>query len=359
MAIVQEKFSKVAKALAELKPGEHSIYGIVRRIRNIKNLKIDLDKLKENSSVYRDMGRGDTCNIRELYVDITYQRKVRLQKLVNQLEALEGYDTSVAGTIDTIVRPDLRSGKKFVWDGLRRTIMYGLCDGDQIRISQSKHPDNFTTEECIKEEARLFKIRNADSEKMTPAEIFKSKVIYEDEVALDQFSILKKADLNIEGLNPTGVTLGGFTLFDKCYLLAKYGSNGDLKEFRKSIIKSSRILQKVWPKDEIISLYVLCGFAYMLRVNDEYKDPYEEEDILEAFKDWKYLASKKFRKQSDITDVRLHGKAIPCIAYYIAKHILEDTNGVVDTIRQRLKDSGVKDEGFELLDEEEYYHSGL
>ena len=186
------KFSKVAKTLATLEPGEHSILGIVQKIKDIKNLKVDLDALADGSQFYADY--GDTCNMRDLYVDITYQRKVRLQKLMNHLEELEGYDTAVAGTIDTIVRPNIgKSGKKFVWDGLRRTIMYGLCGGDIIRISPSTHPKGRSNEDCIKEEARLFKIRNADSEKMTPEEIFKSKVVYGDDVALDQLSILYKA----------------------------------------------------------------------------------------------------------------------------------------------------------------------
>ena len=109
------KFSKVAKTLATLEPGEHSILGIVQKIKDIKNLKVDLDALADGSQFYADY--GDTCNMRDLYVDITYQRKVRLQKLMNHLEELEGYDTAVAGTIDTIVRPNIgKSGKKFVWD---------------------------------------------------------------------------------------------------------------------------------------------------------------------------------------------------------------------------------------------------
>jgi len=355
-----EKFSHVAKDLANLENGPIRLITLVDRIKNIQNIKLNFVELKENSTFYPDLGMGDVCDLSELWVDITYQRKLRLAKLVNLIDGLEGYDKSVAGTIDTIVRPkEGQSGRKFVWDGFRRGIMYGLCGGEKIRISQSRHPETYTKQECIKEEARLFKIRNADAEKMKAPEIFKAKVIYGDEIALDQFRILKKAKLDLEGLNPAGVTLGGFSFFDKSYLEAKYGSNGDLKEFEQSVVQSSEIIRSTWPEDEIMSLHVMLGLAYMLRVNNEYQDYYTEAYIKSSFKKWKTKDPKNERNQAEITDVRLHGKATPCIAYYVAKHILKDENGVLKTIKQSLKDKGIRKEGFEMLDEEEFYHAGF
>ena len=342
MSNLKEKFSVVAKRLAELDPGPHSILEIVQEIKGIDNLKVDLAKLEKKSNYYNDY--GDTCNIKDLYVDITYQRKVRLQKLLNQLETLGGYDTSVAGTIDTIVRPNIgKSGKRFVWDGLRRTIMYGLCGGEIIRISPSRHSEKLTDEECLQKEARLFKIRNADSEKMTPEEIFKSKVVYGDDVALDQLSILYKAKLNIEGLTPF-TKLGGFTLFDKCYHEAV--KEGRLKSFRKSIIEASKIMQDAWPDDEKISVYVLCGLAYLLEINNVDELGYDE--IPEAVIDW---VVDNDTKQSDITNVRVHGKAIICIAWYFAHYVIGDEyeNGLKDIVEERLEEAGVKSSDIAFL----------
>ena len=335
MSNLKKKFSVVAKKLAELEPGTHSILEIVQEIKRIENLKVDLEQLEKNSTFYTNY--GDTCNISDLYVDITYQRKVRLQKLLNQLETLEGFDTSVAGTIDTIVRPNIgKSGRCFVWDGLRRTIMYGLCGGKIVRISPSTHDKELTDEECVQKEAKLFKIRNADSEKMTPEEIFKSKVVYADEVALDQLSILYKAKLNIEGLTPFCAKLGGFTLFEKCYHEAV--KEGRLKSFRKSIIEASKIMQDAWSADEKISVYVLCGLAYLLEINNVDELGYDA--IPEAVIDW---VDDNEAKQSDITNVRVHGKAIICIAYYFAHYVIGDEyeNGLEDIITGRLEEAGV------------------
>ena len=339
MSNLKKKFSVVADKLAKLEPGEHSIAEIVREIKSIENLKVDLNTLKANT-VYYNAKDGALTNMDDLYVDITYQRKIRLQKLLNQLEALEKYDIAVAGAIDVILRPNENgegtSGKYYVWDGLRRAIMYGLCGGKSIRASASTHSEKLEPEECVQHEAKLFKIRNADSEKMTPEEIFKSKVVYADEVALDQLSILYKSKLNVEGLTPFCAKLGGFTLFEKCYHEAV--KEGRLKSFRKSIIEASKIMQDAWPDDEKISVYVLCGLAYLLEINNVDELGYDA--IPEAVIDW---VDDNEAKQSDITNVRVHGKAIICIAYYFAHYVIGDEyeNGLEDIIAGRLEEAGV------------------
>lgn len=341
------KFSVVQRYLETLTPGQYKITDIIKSIKNIKNFKLKLDTLEANSTFYKDY--GNTCDLDELWVDITYQRKIRLKKLVTLLTHLKGYDPEVAGTIDVIIRPHYdQSGRKFVWDGLRRTIMYGLCGGKRMSVSCSRHDEDMTDLECTQKEATLFKIRNAFSETMDVTEIFKSKVVEGDEKANVQYDLLVAAGLDLEGMNPDGVKMGGFALFEKQWL--KYDERGDLSEFKESIISASKMIQKVWPTDETISVYLLSGLAYILRLNAEYEDYYSAKEIYAAFVDWRDSDPDKKKIQRTITEERLHGQAIPCIAFFIAKRILEDSNGLIKTIRQTLKDNGVTDDGMEFLE---------
>jgi hypothetical protein len=341
------KFSVVRLLLETLPPGQYKITDIIQAIKNIKNFKLELDTLKANSTFYKDY--GNTCDLDELWVDITYQRKIRLKKLVTLLTDLKGYDPEVAGSIDVVIRPHYdQSGRKFVWDGLRRTIMYGLCGGKRMSVSCSRHDEDMTDIECTQKEATLFKIRNAFSEKMDVTEIFKSKVVEGDVKSNIQYDLLVEAGLDLEGMNPDGVKLGGFALFEKQWL--KYDELGDLPEFKESIIAASKMIQKVWPTDETISVYLLSGLAYILRLNAEYVDYYTGQEIYDAFVSWRDSDPDKKKIQRTITEERLHGQAIPCIAFYIAKRILEDSNGLIKTIRQKLKDNGVTDDGMEFLE---------
>jgi hypothetical protein len=183
---------------------------------------------------------------------------------------------------------------------------------------------------------------------MDVTEIFKSKVVEGDEKANIQYDLLVAAGLDLEGMNPDGVKLGGFALFEKQWL--KYDERDDLFEFKESIIAASKMIQKVFPTDETISVYLLSGLAYILRLNAEYEDYYTGEEIYKAFVSWRDSDLDKKKIQRSITEERLHGQAIPCIAFYIAKRILEDSNGLIKTIRQTLKDNGVTDDGMEFLE---------
>ena len=105
-------------------------------------------------------------------------------------------------------------------------------------------------------------------------------------------------------------------------------------------------MQDAWPDDEKISVYVLCGLAYLLEINNVDELGYDE--IPEAVIDWVVDNDKK---QSDITNVRVHGKAIICIAWYFAHYVIGDEyeNGLKDIVEERLEEAGVKSSDIAFL----------
>ena len=327
--VSSNKLSEVSACLATL-DGIVSVQDIVNAILQVSNMKTKtLAKLK--SEKYSE--NVSTVPLSEIYVDMTYQRRIRLQHIIKKLTSVGGFDIHGAGAIDIAVRPD---GKKFVWDGLRRAIMAGLCDLDGISASIYQHNHHEYTMKCQEKEARFFKMRNADSEKMKPEEIFKSKIAYRDPESLKILDILRNCNLNVEGLNPSGKVLGGFN-----ELLYNINTTKDaLKE--QYLISASKIIQSVYTREQNVSVYLLCGLAWLLQVNDAVDKSYSEEEILEAF-----LSKKSvFPKQGNLTNKRLTRKGRESVAYIIAKSILEDDNGLLASL-------GLEKDDADFLDDQE------
>ncbi len=74
-----------------------------------------LDDKEDGESLY---------DLNDLWVDLNYQRKLKLKNLLNNLKSNKGYSTEKAGHIDIAIRPN---GKAFVWDGFRRAVMALIC----------------------------------------------------------------------------------------------------------------------------------------------------------------------------------------------------------------------------------------
>lgn len=313
--IKSNKMSVISGYLANL-TGLVAIQDIIDTILQISNLKKKtLENLK--SEIY---GKNVfTVPLSELYVDMTYQRRIRLQQILNKLKSANGFDIHGAGAIDIAVRPD---GKNFVWDGLRRAIMAGLCGLTEISASIYRHNFDEFPMKCQQKEARFFKMRNADSEKMKPEEIFKSKIAYRDGDSMKVLGILCNCNLDIEGLNPGGKILGGFA-----ELLDNINRTKEPLE-EKYLVTASRIIQAVYKKEQNVSVYLLCGLAWLLTVNDRVEKSYSEEEILEAFME----SLNAFPKQSNLTNKRLTRRGRESVAYMIAKSVIKDDNGLLNEI---------------------------
>ena len=87
MIIKSSKKSEVAAALATLKINKtYRIKEIVDTIKQVCNHQTDTtNSLKMNSGNYSGVG---CVMLDELYVDLTYQRRIRLAKIINKLKKL-------------------------------------------------------------------------------------------------------------------------------------------------------------------------------------------------------------------------------------------------------------------------------
>ena len=148
--------NEISGFLANLEIGkEYNIQDLVNTILQITNLKSKtLDKL--NKSIPYD-SQTDTELLKDLWVCMTYQRKIRLGQILLKIKKQSGFDKDAAGHVDIAKRDEKAGGRKVVWDGFRRCLKAGICGLDRIAFSKTTHPINFTLTECVEKEAKLFK----------------------------------------------------------------------------------------------------------------------------------------------------------------------------------------------------------
>ena len=266
----------------------------------------------------------------DLWVDLTYQRVIRLRKIVNKIQKHQGFNHSGAGRVDVAIRT---SGRKYVWDGLRRCIKAGICGLSNIAVTRTKHLPQLTELECRREEALWFKMRQADTEKMKPEEVWRAEVVFRDPDALKFLDLIKNANLNVEQQNPNGVSLGGFSEVFNSYI------KNVLSE--KVLVRASNIIQSVYSKETNVSGYLLVGLSWLLQKNENLDEgSYTDEDITSKFNDWVNTVDWR---QNAITKNRLNAKTRESIAYIIAKRVLKDNNGLIQNL-------GMLDDDMDVVD---------
>ena len=327
------KFNEAAGKLANLEYRTYNLTDLMKICNDIDNLKEKTLSKLQVAKQYDKKIHTNLVELKSLKVDVRYQRKMRLQLLLNKLKKENGFMVEAAGHVDVALRPD---GSYFVWDGFRRSLMASLAGMSHIPCSVYVHPKNRTIKECVEYEAKMFKIRNADSEKMKPEEIFRSEVVYNDPYALEFLDFLRECNLNIEGLNPGFPDLGGF--------VQTYSSWKNWID-EENMILSSKIIQTVWPNDGTVSGYLLCGLGKFLDANAIIDHAYSEEEIIEFFDNYVNLVPPK--KQDSLTKHRLSGLANESIAYSIATNVFKMNKKQLKNFVDAL---GLDDFNAEMLD---------
>ena len=324
------KFTDVDKYLKNLELKTYSLKEIADIIRNITSLcKEGLFVNDINDDFYKEIElimhpkTGEKISLEDCYIDLTYQRVLKLKTLVDHLKSTDRnktpmqYDKMCAGSIDIAIRPD---GKIFVWDGFRRSLIALLKGIRYPLFSSYVHPKTNTIQDCRATEAFAFKKRNGDNESMAKEELYKSGIVFLNPPDLRIKSCLEESQLDVLKTIPDAVqVLGGFAKF------AEYLINNVVTE--SQLITSSTIGRKAWKDESVISSYVILGLAKYLRLLDDDCLSWtanctgRDDGSCDIFPKFKKFAENG-GTMSDLVRNRLSNMGVETIAYRIATSVL-------------------------------------
>ena len=339
------KASEIAFKLKNLPLGEHRLINIIKLI-------VDADQFQKEglfnnspfgriiNKPYNDNFYPDEIirNLREffpnglenLWVDISYQRVLKLKKLIEHLRRkdMNGSDLlfnkMLCGSVDIAIRPN---GKGYVWDGFRRCIIALLNGIRFIKASVETHDSSTSIEDCRKLEAFVYEIKNGESESMTKEELYKSGIVYQKEDALKLQKVINEMCVDVLGTNPGNPELGAFSEFQDTVLKEKL-------ETTDYLVQASFKQQKAWPQDNTLTGYLTCGLAKFLdTLNKEDEDGNPVCPSIEIHTAHPNLQGtcevenalvrySKKHKQVDLIANRLAGMAIESVAFNIGRVVM-------------------------------------
>ena len=331
-------FTDVDKYLKNLELKSYSLIEIVDLIRNIPTLKkeglfrdVIFDNYYNDNELIFHPTTGKKISLRDVKVDLTYQRVLKLKVLIQHLRAKDkdnnpmNYDKMCAGSIDIAIRPE---GDIYVWDGFRRSLI-ALLKGVQYPLfSIYVHSKSRNISECRAVEAFAFKKRNGDNEAMARDELYKSGLAFNDPKDLKTQQVLSDSRLDVLKTVPdVEDTLSGFAEFEDSLIKDKISD--------EYLIMASRIVRQSWVKDSTYSSYVICGVAVYIQL------------IESGAVDWSYNITghdgsceflphfKRYAKtnnQSKLTKNRLSNMGIATIAYRVGANVVNGLDAVQKNI---------------------------
>ena len=324
-------YKETSKHLSELPIGTYRLIDIVNQIKSISSTKHTTKLLLAQQSVspeYRAKCKGPL--LVDVYVDISYQRSLKLKKIYDHLDLKDvdenevGFEELLAGYVDFATRPD---GKTYVWDGFRRCILALLKGIDQIPSNDIVHPKGWSNKRCQQKEAWAFTEKNSKMEAMKKEELFKAGIAQKKKFYMEIKEIMENCDLDVLGVNPGKRNLGGYVEFEKLAVTKPF-SEGVTQSSDFFLEEASKMIQKAWPTEEV-SGFMLAGMAHYLHANEvdgengaEYYIPKgERERLLDLFvnPDTKDV---KGGTQSSCTKNRLHSCPRESVAWRICRLIM-------------------------------------
>ena len=328
-------YKDVDKYLSDLPLGEHKLTDIIARILSINSKKHRTQVLLSKQAATKEYlekcavdNDGKRYSLKDVKVDITYQRSLRLKVIFKNLDTKDifsgediGFDIMLAGAVDLVIRPD---GDIFVWDGFRRCILAMLKGLDGIPANVERHPESWTGKnayKCRKKEAFCFTRRNKN-ETMKAEELFKAGVIEEEPDYLKVKDALSNCDLDVSHVLPGNTKLGGYKEFENAVLKKPFDdANYDTLDY---LIEASSIIRGAFGKNiGEVSGHLLTGMACFLLHNAESEDAdtefyIEPEELTDVFED--YVLIRK-GTQSMLTKDRIHSCSRESVAWKIATKV--------------------------------------
>jgi len=331
--------SQVNAKLKALPLGEHKLTDILQIIQNWDCPQQDTIDCFVNAFPNIINNGQSKIYLKDVWVDLRYQRKLCMTNINKNLKYNEGFVPHMAGHIDVAIRPN---GKIYVWDGFRRAIMALMCGVEELTVSEYKHSNEITNTDASKFEAGMFLIKNGKNEIMGSNEIFFARYHKGEEKAVKMENTLRRARINICGLNPGGKNMGAFASVEKAL---GYQEVVDNKNIQKKIldeyfIDSSIAIQEAWPNSASMVASLLIGLANVRGIIRETNDleitNCELNDELKAYANCGY-------KQNTLTTNVIKNKVTESVTYNIFKKVLKK-NGQSKLL------SGLSDEDLDMLD---------
>ena len=317
------KLTDIVKIIVE--SDQHQKEGLFNNSPYARIVNEPFDDTFYGEQIIKEMKEVFPNGLEDLYVDITYQRLLKLKKIVEHLRRKDmngiedlHFNKMLGGSIDIAVRPD---GKGYIWDGFRRSIIALLNGKRFIKSSIEYHNKSISISDCQKQEAFVYEIKSGHSETMAKEELYKSGIVYEKPDALKLQKVVVEMCVDVLGTNPGNPELGAFSEFQDTVLKERLESTHYL-------VQASFKQQKAW-SDPTLTGYLTCGLAKFLDVLEE-----EDEDgnpvcptisfhtahpntkgtceVEEAL-----VKYAKKHKQSDLCANRLAGNAIESVAFNI------------------------------------------
>ena len=287
----------------------NAMSGIVKLV-NILNIIKTIDNLKtdtlDNLNPVDDYPVGTP--ISDIYVDLSYQRKLKIQEIINRLVKNDGYDKTAAGHLDLAKRND---GRLFCWDGFHRGIMAGIVGCTRIPCSEFIHDLGSSEKKQRQIEAEKFVMRNGQTSKVSAGALFKAEVTAGNPKALATLEVMKTCKLNIEGVNEDvdAYDLGGFAFFLKHY------ANYDVR----NLSDASKIIRTTWDNTKTISVTLLIGLAHFLTANE--KPDFRVLSLLSIDEKIKEIVGtgRKKRNQQYFLKPMLKGKTAASVSYNLVE----------------------------------------
>ena len=285
------KFSEAEGKLKNLVNQEVTIEYIVNIIKSIDSYQSKTNTiLSSQPNPYTDTPLGrmidpDTGerlvkSVKDMKVDFSYQRFLKLRALIKRLEDNNGeFSPTRASCINVRVRSN---GEEFIWDGLRRAVLSGLKDIWELPTVSFVHKSKTKTEQKSEEAKDFSSFNGKGQESMRKEEVWKADYLAQDDEALELGDIMKSCNLDILGvLQNGGWSLGGFAIFQS-------SSVGSKKINSEYLEQSSRIIQQSFTNDNSVKGYLITGIAKYLETVDNWleachdgDDAYDCESVME------------------------------------------------------------------------------
>jgi hypothetical protein len=269
-------FSKVEGDLKNL-IGTTTIGKIVDTIKSIDKLSIKNQQLTASQpSPYKDLDYFPMSSIRDMKVDFTYQRFLRLRVLFNHLDTNNAngrFIASRAGALNVRRRKD---GEEYLWDGLRRAVLAGIKNIWELPALVIPHDMSLTETQQQREEAEDFSAFNGKAtEKMRKEEIWKSDCIAQDSKALVLKDIFRDCKIDVLSVigNDDYTSLGGFATFQNSAL-----GWGRIEIERDYLIRACDIIRNSFPNDKSFKGMAVVGVAYYLKTVDKLYQECQNDD---------------------------------------------------------------------------------